>query len=93
LRIESWNPKSLETFKGNEASLVFCGKSVTAIRRLTALNLPQLQGRVPDEHVLGCTPDISQYAQFDWYEPVLYWDPVGSFPYEQKLFGRWIGVA
>ncbi len=23
----------------------------------------------------------------------MYWDPVGSFPYEQKLFGRWIGVA
>ncbi|KAI2511649.1 hypothetical protein MHU86_2715 [Fragilaria crotonensis] len=23
----------------------------------------------------------------------MYWDPVGSFPFEQKLFGRWIGVA
>jgi hypothetical protein len=67
---------------------------VTAIRRLTALDLPQLQGdRVPDEDVLGSTLDISQYAQFNWYEPVLYWDPVGSFPHEQKLLGRWIGVA
>ena len=66
---------------------------MAAIRRLTALDLPQLQGRVPDEDVLGPTPDISQYAQFDWYEPVLYWDPVGRFPHEQKLLGRWIGVA
>ncbi|KAI2511643.1 Reverse transcriptase (RNA-dependent DNA polymerase) [Fragilaria crotonensis] len=57
-------------------------------------NAPEeVHGRVPDEDVLGCTPDISQYAQFDWYEPVMYWDPVGSFPFEQKLFGRWIGVA
>jgi hypothetical protein len=55
--------------------------------------MPQLQGRVPDEDVLGSTPDISQYAQFDWYEPVLYWDPVGTFPHEQKLLGRWLGVA
>jgi len=71
----------------------FCGKWVAAIRRLTALDIPQLQGRVPDEVVLGSTPDISQYAQFDWYEPVLYWDPVGAFPHEQKLLGRWLGVA
>ncbi len=39
----------------------FCEKWVDAIRRLTALDLPQLQGRVPDEDVLGCTPDISQF--------------------------------
>jgi hypothetical protein len=43
--------------------------------------------------VLGLTPDISQYSQFDWYEPVLYWDPVGAFPHEQTLLGRWLGVA
>ena len=66
---------------------------VAAIRRLTALDMPQLHGRVPDKDVLGSTPDISQYSQFDWYEPVLYWDPVGAFPYEQKLLGRWLGVA
>ena len=55
--------------------------------------MPQLQGRVPNEDVLGSTPDISQNAhQFDWYEPVLYWDPVGSFPHEQKLLGRRLGV-
>jgi hypothetical protein len=55
--------------------------------------MPQLQGRVPDEDVLGSMPDISQYAQFDWYEPVLYWDPVGAFPHEHKLLGPWLGVA
>ena len=66
---------------------------MAAIRRLTALDMPQLQGRVPDEDVLGSTPDISQYAQFDWYKPVLYWDPVGAFSHEQKLLGRWLGVA
>jgi hypothetical protein len=66
---------------------------VAAIRRLTALDMPQLQGRVPDKDVLGSTPNISQYSKFDWYEPVLYWDPVGAFPHEQKLLGRWLGVA
>lgn len=44
--------------------------------------------------MLGSTPVISQYAQFfDWNEPVLYWDPVGAFSNEQKLFGQWLSVA
>ena len=43
----------------------YCGKWIAAIRRLTALDLPQLEGRVAEEQVLGFTPDISSYAQFD----------------------------
>ncbi|KAI2502898.1 Reverse transcriptase (RNA-dependent DNA polymerase) [Fragilaria crotonensis] len=85
--------RTLRRSKAPRRLWCFCGKWVAAIRRLTALDMPQLQGRVPDEDVLGSTPDISQYAQFDWYEPVLYWDPVGTFPHEQKLLGRWLGIA
>ena len=29
--------------------------------------MAQLGGRVPEEFVLGTTPDISVYALFDWY--------------------------
>jgi hypothetical protein len=71
----------------------YCGQWVAAIRRLTALQIPQLQGRVPAEAVQGSTPDISQYAQFDWYEAVYYYDPQAGFPLERKRLGRWIGVA
>ena len=71
----------------------YCGEWIAAIRRLTALDIPQLDGRVPQEEALGSTPDISQYAQFDWYEPVYYWNPTKEFPFERKLLGRWIGVA
>ena len=71
----------------------YCGEWVAAIRRLTALNIKQLDGRTPHEHVTGSTPDISAYAMFDWYEPVWYHDPHKQFPFEKKLLGRWIGVA
>ena len=57
------------------------------------MNIPQLEGRVPEEAVTGYTPDISPYAQFDWYEYIWYYDPVAQFPYEKKLLGRWLGVA
>ena len=71
----------------------YCGQWVTAIRRLTALDNPKLDGRVPQEDVMGSTPDISQYAQFNWYEPVYYYEPTAQFPDNKNLLGRWVGVA
>lgn len=70
----------------------YCGEWVSAIKRLTASKLPRLGGRTAEEHVLGSTPDISAYAQFDWYEPVFYHEPVPTFPYQKKRIGYWIGV-
>jgi hypothetical protein len=52
-----------------------------------------LHDRVPSEAIEGNIPDISEYAQFDWYEYVWYLDPVVKFPDEAKKLGRWIGVA
>jgi hypothetical protein len=48
----------------------FCGEWVAAIRRLTAHDISGLHDRVPSEAIEGNTPDISGYAQFDWYEYV-----------------------
>ncbi|MEL6803179.1 MAG: hypothetical protein AAFO91_05255, partial [Bacteroidota bacterium] len=52
----------------------FLGDWFTGTRRLTAHAMNSLKGRVPAEAVIGQTPDISTYAQFDWYEPVRYID-------------------
>jgi hypothetical protein len=71
----------------------FCGEWVAAIRRLTAHDIPALQGRVPSEAIEGNTPDISEYAQFDWYQQVWYIDPAVQFPDDSRKLGRWIGVA
>ena len=71
----------------------YAGQWATAVRRLTALDIPSLEGRVPTEQVDGRTPDISEYAQFDWYKDVWYWDSAKSFPFEKKRIGKWLGVA
>ena len=52
---------------------------MAGIRRLTAHDIPTLQGRVPTEAIEGNTPDISEYAQFDWYQGVWYIDPAVQF--------------
>jgi len=71
----------------------YAGQWLAAVRRLTALDLPSLRGRVPLEAIGGQTPDISEYAQFDWYENVYYMDPAKDFPFEKKTLGKWLGVA
>jgi len=71
----------------------YCGEWVAAVRRLTAHDLPGLDGRVPDEVIKGNTPDIAEYAQFDWYEYVWCHDPTVQFPGDTRRLARWIGVA
>ena len=71
----------------------YCGEWVAALRRLTAHDIHSLHDRVPCEAVEGNTPDISEYAQFDWYQHVWYHDPAVQFPNDPRKLGRWIGVA
>jgi hypothetical protein len=70
----------------------YCGEWVARIRSLTAHNFDYLHGRVPEEHVSGDTPDISEFSLFTWYQWVWYRDPA-SFPEDKLKLGRWIGVA
>ena len=69
----------------------YLGKWCAAIKRLTAR-----QGtsdcRVPSELRLGDTPDISEYAQFDWYQYVWFIQPAGDH-LDRKVLARFVGVA
>lgn len=71
----------------------YCIKRRAAIRRLTASQIPSLEGRTPQEMVAGSTPDISAYCMFDWYQPVYYHTPTEQFPEQKVELGRWIGIA
>lgn len=54
--------------------------------------LPVLQGRTPLELMIGHTPDISEYSEFGWYDPIYYFDS-NAFPDGQENIGRWLGVS
>jgi hypothetical protein len=70
----------------------FCSQYAAEIQCLTAQPLFGLHGRTPYEIVTGNTPDISEYLQFTWYQPLFYYDP-SNFPEDRELIGRFIGVA
>jgi hypothetical protein len=71
----------------------YCGEWVSAVRQLTAHDIPSLGGRVPSEIVKGFTPNISDYTQFNWYQYVWIYDPTVQFPADARKLARWIGVT
>jgi hypothetical protein len=71
----------------------FCGQWAAAIRRRTALDIPDLDGRTPDENVHARVVDISAYAQFNWYSLIWYIDTPEDVATSKRQIGRWIGVA
>jgi len=70
----------------------YCAVYACEIRSLTAHPHFALQGRTPYEMVTGKTPDISEYVEFSWYDPLWYYDQE-DFPESRRRIGRWLGVA
>ena len=64
---------------------------VSAIRRLSASEMPVLAGRTPEEYVTGATPDISPYIMFTFYQPVRYLNPAAGGIFKDA-FGYFLGV-
>ena len=48
------------------------------------------KGRTPIEHIMGETPDISEYLDFGFYDWVLYNNDAGI---GESQLGRWLGVS
>jgi hypothetical protein len=70
----------------------FCTKYTIELRNRIARPLPQLHGRTPYEVITGNTPDISEFLEFTWYQPVWYYEST-TFPAQTKHLARLLGVA
>lgn len=71
----------------------YAAEYIADIMCYTAFPLSRLGGRTSYEHVVGHTPDISEYILFEFYEWLWYWNDEVSFPDERKRLGRWLGIA
>jgi hypothetical protein len=70
----------------------FCCQYVVDLHNRLARPLPQLQGRTPFELITVNTPNISQFLEFTWYQPIWYYEPI-VFPNQEGSMARWIGIA
>lgn len=60
---------------------------------LQDVGIPQtLHSDNAKELIMGRTPDISSLAEFDFYEPVYYFEPA-EFPNPKCHIARWLGEA
>jgi hypothetical protein len=70
----------------------FCALYTTDLRNRLVRPLQQLHGRTPYEVLTGNTPDVSEFIEYEWYQPVWYYKP-SAFPEKRKYLARWIGIA
>ena len=63
------------------------------IRSFTVHDIYSLHGEVPETLVSGETPDISEFASFQWYEWVKFRDQQVSFPHDNFVLGRYLGPS
>jgi hypothetical protein len=70
----------------------YCIEYVSELLCRTALGLYSLKGRTPYELVTGETPDISEWTDFSFYEPI-WFHTADLFPGRRHNLGRWMGVS
>lgn len=58
----------------------FCVYYVAHLRNHIVRPLSTLNRRTPYELVMGNTPDISELLEFEWYQPIWYYEP-SEFPH------------
>jgi hypothetical protein len=67
----------------------YCAKWSCDVCNRTASNSFALEGRTPYEAIYGTTPDISALCEFDFYEPIWFYEP-NDFPEDRRILGRWL---
>ena len=70
-----------------------CIELESILQSNTAAYHPELIGQVPETIMKGQTPDISNLAEYEWYDWVVYWKKTADYPESKECFGRWLGPA
>ena len=71
----------------------YCAMWSAKIRSMIARPLYSLQGRTGHELVTGETPDISEFVDYGWFDPIWYLDAEEAFPADKEQLGRWLGPS
>jgi hypothetical protein len=70
-----------------------CAKLEALIRSHTSHGIYKLDGQVPETLVIGSTADISEIAEFKWYQWVYFCDTAVGFLEDEEILGRYLGPS
>ena len=85
--IREYTKQVLRVLRRTRASTRLWGYAaiyVAEVRSCTVHQLYELHGRTPYEIVAGDTPDIMEWLEYDFYQPVWFYSPT-TFPVEKQL--------
>jgi hypothetical protein len=57
----------------------------------TCNDIYMTNGEVPETIMTGSMADISHISEFDWYDWVVFWDNVPTFPDDKLTLGQYLG--
>ena len=64
-----------------------CIELEALIRSLTSNSVYMTNGKVPETIMTGSTTNISHICEFGWYDWVMFWDNVPTFPDVKLILG------
>ena len=64
-----------------------------AVRSHTCLDIYALDGQVPETVMMGQTADISHLCEYEWFDWVVYYEPVNGYPNDKVTIVRYLGPA
>jgi hypothetical protein len=70
-----------------------CIELEALIRLLTSNTVYMTNDEVPETIMAGGTADISHICEFGWYDWVMFWDNVPTFPDVKLILGQYLGPA
>jgi hypothetical protein len=65
-----------------------CIELEALIRSLTSNNVYMTNGKVPETIMTSSTADISHICEYGWYDWVMFWDNLPTFPDNKLILGR-----
>ncbi len=64
-----------------------CIELEVLIHSLTSNSVYMTNGKVPETIMTGSTADISHICEFGWYDGMMFWDNVPTFPDVKLILG------
>jgi hypothetical protein len=71
----------------------YCIELEALIRSLTSNPVYMTNGKVPETIMTGSIANISHIFELGWYDWVMFWDNVPSFPDIKLILGQYLGPA
>jgi hypothetical protein len=68
-----------------------CIELEALICSLTCNNVYMINGKVPETVMTGSTANISHICEFGWYDWLMFWDNVPTFPYVKLILRQYLG--